>query len=461
MEMPGYISDIGLLPINSRIIVYGAGRLGQSFIESVEGKSGYHIVGVADRDADIVRLFFPDHTVISPDGLNELQYDFIIVTIENIDSITDVVNSLVMMGIDSRKIKLLKKIESHKSAHSDNVEIRKFVRRNLKREKKIWLFMLPEHGNMGDYALGYAEENFFREYYPYTDVMKVTTNEWRMAKDIISECVNETDVIFLNGGGYIGDLWDNTTNYRSIVEAFPNNNIFFFPNTLTYKQNDLHSYDPFLEDISWFSNQKNVYVMFRDRRSYDTFYPLCQNSFLFPDMVLSLRCEEINSERSRVLLCLRRDRERIFNNREDIIQSLKNASIEYDEFDICLARYISQERGRDALKCITRKMQNYSCVVTDRLHGMLFSVISNTPCVAIDNRTHKVSGVYEWIKDKGYVVLLNQITYENIADDVKKAIRQKETVGIYQPLDMEYKKMVQVIEEKCKTGIHNNKRNYE
>ena len=451
--MPDYVREIGSLPVNSRIIVYGAGRLGQSFIAAVESESGYHIVGITDRDADIIKMFFPDYTVILPEYLNELQYDFIVVTIENIDYITDVVNSLERMGIDSRKIRLLEKSESHKSAYSDNVEIRKFVRRNLKRDKRIWLFMLPEHGNMGDYALGYAEENFFREYYPHTDVMKVTTNEWRMAKDIIRGCVSETDVLFLNGGGYIGDLWDNTDNYRSIVEAFPDNSIFFFPNTLTYKQNDLQSYDAFLEDVSWFSNHKNVYVMFRDRRSYDTFNPLNQNSFLFPDMVLSIRCEESNSERSRVLLCLRSDREKNSDNREDIIQSLEEAGIEYDEFDICLARYISQERGKYAFKSILRKMKSYSCVVTDRLHGMLFSVISDTPCVAIDNRTHKVSGVYEWIKDKGYVVPLDQIEHENIAENVKKAIRLKETAGIFYPLEMEYKKMFQIIEEKCKTGI--------
>ena len=37
--------------------------------------------------------------------------------------------------------------------------------------------------------------------------------------------------------------------------------------------------------------------------------------------------------------------------------------------------------------------------VTDRLHGMIFSVVTGTPCIALDNVSGKVRGVHAWIED--------------------------------------------------------------
>ena len=37
-------------------------------------------------------------------------------------------------------------------------------------------------------------------------------------------------------------------------------------------------------------------------------------------------------------------------------------------------------------------------LVTDRLHGMIFSYLVGTPCIVLDNKTKKVSGVYNsWL----------------------------------------------------------------
>jgi pyruvyl transferase EpsI len=42
-------------------------------------------------------------------------------------------------------------------------------------------------------------------------------------------------------------------------------------------------------------------------------------------------------------------------------------------------------------------------VITDRLHAMIFAVITGTACIAVDNKSKKVSGVYEWLQDVPYV----------------------------------------------------------
>ena len=56
-----------------------------------------------------------------------------------------------------------------------------------------------------------------------------------------------------------------------------------------------------------------------------------------------------------------------------------------------------EDRERIVLKRLVL-FASYDFVITDRLHGMIFSYICGTPCIAFDNKTHKVSGVYNsWL----------------------------------------------------------------
>ena len=57
---------------------------------------------------------------------------------------------------------------------------------------------------------------------------------------------------------------------------------------------------------------------------------------------------------------------------------------------------------------VEKKLMEFSraeLVITDRLHAMLFAAITGTPCVAFDNSSKKVSGVYEWIRHLDYIAL--------------------------------------------------------
>ena len=42
-------------------------------------------------------------------------------------------------------------------------------------------------------------------------------------------------------------------------------------------------------------------------------------------------------------------------------------------------------------------------MITDRLHGMVFSAITGTPCIAMDNVSHKVYGAYQWLSYLPYL----------------------------------------------------------
>ena len=57
-----------------------------------------------------------------------------------------------------------------------------------------------------------------------------------------------------------------------------------------------------------------------------------------------------------------------------------------------------------------------SLVITDRLHGLIFSAITNTPCIAFDNLSGKVHGIYHWIEDIPTIRLIN--TFKEIKENI-------------------------------------------
>ena len=47
---------------------------------------------------------------------------------------------------------------------------------------------------------------------------------------------------------------------------------------------------------------------------------------------------------------------------------------------------------------IVNKLKEFAgaqLVITDRLHGMVFCYLTNTPCIVFSNYNHKVLGTYE------------------------------------------------------------------
>ena len=68
---------------------------------------------------------------------------------------------------------------------------------------------------------------------------------------------------------------------------------------------------------------------------------------------------------------------------------------------------ISMMQREKAVKNKLREISESRLLITDRLHAMIFAVLTNTPCLAFDNATHKVSGVYEWLKDLDYIRMVD------------------------------------------------------
>ena len=146
------------------------------------------------------------------------------------------------------------------------------------------------------------------------------------------------------------------------------------------------------------------------------------------------------------MLCFRSDREKLFQDLDKLKPTLSQAGIEFEEISIHAGQFMSQEYGRIYLNQLYEKVQSSKCLLTDRLHGMLLAVICDVPCVAFDNLTHKVKGVYDWIND--YAVFLDDYSDENIVNIINHAIEKKRIAGDYEPLNNYYAQMAEYIKDR-------------
>ena len=105
---------------------------------------------------------------------------------------------------------------------------------------------------------------------------------------------------------------------------------------------------------------------------------------------------------------MRDDKEKSITSEQTkvIIEQLFSDNAEIKNFDTI----INADKpiiGEYREKLVIGKLKEFAdceTVVTDRLHGMIFSYITSTPCVAIPNSTGKSLYVYnDWLKDSKVV----------------------------------------------------------
>lgn len=433
------------IPYGSRVVIYGGGKLGENYFRRIKLSNQAEIVAIIDIQAKKLPKIFEDTPLYTPEKICDLYFDYVLIAVEDLEKVYDIKRILYDYNISDKQI-----INNSKECSINETalyEIIKCFERNIENEKRrFFLFMLPEHGNLGDYAIGYAEFAFLKQYFYQYDVYGVTTSEWVAASEFYINLIKSDDIILINGGGFLGDLWGDAKFYKHIVESFPKNIKIFFPNTLTYRENPSEQNENFIKDMEWFGKQDNLFTFFREHPSYYLFKKYDKRCCLFPDMVFYLSFKRnMFCKKNRVLLCMRDDCERIFYGKNILENILKCAGIDYDFYDIYIKKYISQQAGRKLLKNTIHMFQAYDCIITDRLHGMILAIVSNVPCIVFDNRTHKIKGVYESINALQYVKLITEEEINSVDKIISEVYESKLRDGSYEPPIEEFRKMADKI----------------
>ena len=152
--------------------------------------------------------------------------------------------------------------------------------------------------------------------------------------------------------------------------------------------------------------RKDVFAFARDKASLNVFHCLLgEKCALLPDMSIYLalgNCSEKNKDSNDVGLCMRDDIECAVtqNEKSKIEQALYSMGYNINHINTVLPNNVLYEESRlSAVWQFVSDCRKYKFVITDRLHGMIMSFLAGTPCIALDNKSKKVSGVLNVLED--------------------------------------------------------------
>ena len=258
-------------------------------------------------------------------------------------------------------------------------------------KEKILYVGIPLHSNLGDQAQYYCITEWIKENYPDREIIELPdcliNSNFRgiMTKKIVP-IISEKDVIICQSGYRTADVANYQGEYahRKIIKYFSNNQILVLPQTVNFanpKEAKLSS--------EAYSKGKKVMFLARDTKSYETAKKLYKNNKvgLYPDIVTTLIGQyKYQNKRDGILCCLRRDGEKYYENDqlEEMINKLtKIGNVSRNDTTINIEYEKLKNNLKEILENTFEEFSKYKLIITDRYHGTIFGLISNTPTIVL------------------------------------------------------------------------------
>lgn len=296
-----------------------------------------------------------------------------------------------------------------------------FLRLSKIDDSRILLLGTPEYGNLGDHAIAEAEINFFKHFFKEIPLVEVTQEYLLYNYQGFKKNVSEKDVLIYTGGGFLGSLYLNYGGaiVRKVLRDFgKTHTIVIMPFTAFYDEDNGKM--EFEHDLFLWNSCKELYLLTRDVNTTDLLKKnLKQHVKIIPfiDMAFFLDIRVNFNKCNEIVFILRNDKEKANQVEIDAIkQRLKNRGIRYKE-STTRVKYTVKPKDREReLNKLIDTLGNAQVVVTDRLHGMIISLLCGSPCIAIDNLTKKITGVIEQFREFDYLKFSNERDLMNDID---------------------------------------------
>lgn len=265
----------------------------------------------------------------------------------------------------------------------------------------------PELRNVGDHAQVVAIYKWIAKHFPGLPIIEMDKNESTQLVKVLKRVVSPDDFILIHSGGNLGDrgIWSETAR-RAIISNFPDNQIVSLPQTIFFSETP-KGWEERERSRAIYGRHSNLTVIGRDPRSGELAKELFPDahSFCVPDFVLSLdprpgRAPDTDSPN--VLLCLRLDNESVMD--APARQALADA-IPYDTefYDTTIDESIEREDRVSVLDQVLSLFASKDAVVTDRFHGVIFSVLAGRPTVVLRTVDHKLTSALHWFDSVSFV----------------------------------------------------------
>lgn len=368
------------------------------------------------------------------DALNEIDKEAIIVN--TLTDFTHVSNMLVDKGFASFnwvELEIDRAIET--------------IQNNCTEKERFFIFNTPDYANLGDHAIVEGEREFLRRF--QRDIYEIPTSlcgEREITR--LKQIINSKDIIFIQGGGNMGSLWRTCEyNIRRVISNFRENRVIIFPQSICYEDNE--DADRLLqESIVTYNNHYNLTVCARDQMTYDFIGNTYRcKRLLVPDMVLNLSYFNNTIMREGISILLRNDKERRLSMEDSNSLRLIIKETNEKNTDISHHSNYSEMDRKSRLSKVLSQYQSSKVVVTDRLHGMIFSFVTGTPCIAFDNSYGKLHSFYNtWFRDCDYIMLYEQYYPEEFRSLLRQYVEMSSDSRLFIDLRNSFEPLIKHIE---------------
>lgn len=280
--------------------------------------------------------------------------------------------------------------------------------------KKVIIALAGFYQNLGDMALTYAQKRFLETTLPDYEVLLFPSTHTYSRMKALKRVVGPGDIITTIAGGNMDDVYPSLENARRyVVRSFPRNPVISFPQTIAFTET--HSGKRALRrSARTYRSHPRLTVFGREPRTVELMRSGLPGTRIgySPDIVLSLHDEVSPRARTGIMLTVRDDLEVLLTSEErakirDVIEKKTDDIVVRDTVDVALED-CQPETFEQTLRNFWKLLAGRRVVVTDRLHAMIFCVITRTPVVVLPNSNHKIKGTYDaWLKDHAYVRFLD------------------------------------------------------
>lgn len=263
---------------------------------------------------------------------------------------------------------------------------------------KAILLGTPLHTNIGDRAIAYAERTFLRD-------NNFSFVEIPFGAEIEDLEVKRDVVIFLHGGGNFGDIWFEEEIFRrKAISKFKENKMILMPQTIFFEDKA-----ELRRSIEIYSSHNDLTLVAREETSYDIIRDKFKKNkvILSPDIVLYLKMN-MKNDRSGVVFSIRDDKEKVFSDEqifklEESVSERFGSKLKHSDMHTTVKHALADSH-KNITMCKMGEFSRAKLVVTDRLHAMIFCVLTRTPCVVLGSKTYKTKGIYNaWLKNLPYI----------------------------------------------------------
>lgn len=278
----------------------------------------------------------------------------------------------------------------------------------LVHKKRVFLLGTPWYGNIGDQAICLGQYVILQTVYKERKIIDVPY-------EIFYSCfvrefglgITKADTIFMQGGGNMGSLYPHEEQIRrDIAVKYARNKIIVMPVSIFFAD-DAEGKQELAKSIQAYEQAHDLTIIQRDEASHQyalEHFPMVRN-VLAPDAATALEGWCRAEKRQGVQFFLRSDKEKVSSDALLLgIQTLlQEKNIPYEVNDTTINAGIPTEKRQARVYERLQMAANASVVVTDRFHGLIFSVVTHTPVIVFKSFDSKISSGIKWFSDLSWV----------------------------------------------------------